>query len=105
VFAETYVCSWLNLNNAIITAQFTRTASGFQQRGNVSEHISYSDIVYEDFKVIVLHRTTSLLDNDNFTTNIVQIEKTGQQRFTVAFLLTRNEVVNLTFEGTCTVVE
>ena len=103
VFAETWVCTWLNPNNAIITEQFTRTAIGFQNRVNVGNgNISYLDIVYEDFKVIVLHRTTSSPDSPGFITTIVQIEKVGRQNYKSAFLTTGVELID---EGTCTVVE
>ena len=102
VFAETWVCSVVNRNGAILTDQFRRTANGFEKTSSYTENIFDFDIVHEDSKVIVLQRTSI---GNIFTTVIEQIEKVGTRRYKSVFLGTDLLFTHSIDEGNCTVVE
>ena len=104
VFAETYVCSYLDLEGDIATHTYSRTASGFSDQ---SEDGIKRDIIHEDDSLLVLHHTLSGGALYDYLTAIAQIDKSDENRY-VHFVsgapsgLLENNFSNV---GTCTVVE
>ena len=105
VFAETYVCSYGVDPNIFdppfITQSYIRTADGFERKWYDNPTVEEWDIVHEDERVLVLHR--SYMYRDSLNTIVAQIEKSGGSRYTEASLGLDGNVSG--HEGTCTVVE
>ena len=97
VFAETYVCSWLNDLGVINTEQYTRTASGFE--GEITTY----NIIHETEKFLVFHRSTS--DDNNLVTFLIEIEKNVLNSWVRFASRLGESPTSFHDEGTCTVVE
>ena len=104
VFAETWVCSWLDDNGENFNDTYIRTANGFDEPRDGDALTFTWEIVYEDERVLVLHSTTTGNSvGGYFFTSITQIEKQGENRF-VQILISPMNPVQLTTEGECVVV-
>ena len=105
VFAETYVCSYVNDDDEITPLQFTRTAGGLEFEyisDNFGSFASMLEIIYEDSLFLVLHSTFVISSDNLIYTSIFQIPKTGGNRYKSSHLFGGYDFIET---GTCTVVE
>jgi archaellum biogenesis ATPase FlaH len=118
VLAETWVCSFLNPSDEIVTLSYERTSNGFVSRmNNVDDGVFDENwsIVHEDIRIIVLIKAPNLHSNSNdpereelYLTRMIHLTKNNNRNFIITTLLTLapdGNQTNEAYEGTCTVVE
>jgi hypothetical protein len=104
VFAETYICSFLNNDGEIDSHRYDRAGDGFKQA-----LVQDREIIFENMDYLVLHYSEVLgvigVNGGGIYTEITQIEKSVQGHYVIASFQTIFNIESSVIEGTCTVVE